>query len=316
MSAATSLYTDFSGLAELKARSVSDRAGSTGEVARQFESLLIHQMVKSMRQASLGEGILDSDQSVFYRDMFDQQLSLHLAENGGIGLAAAIERQLNSAAAGSQKEGMNIAVYPRKRSSRISAAAVGNTPDSAALPGSAAPDKAGNGADTSSWSHKEFVESLWPWALEAANRIGLQPQALLAQAALETGWGKRMITQVDGTQSHNLFGIKADSRWDGERVSVMTLEYEQGSAVKRRDEFRSYGSFQESFNDYVDFLNANPRYQQALASTSDSRAYFTALQKAGYATDPRYAQKIDSVMRGREMNQALDQLNAKVNQPL
>ena len=316
MNAATPLYADFSGLAELKAKSVNDQAGSTAEVARQFESLLINQMVKSMRQASLGEGILDSDQSLFYRDMFDQQLSLHLSENGGIGLAAAIERQLEGAQAALKSDGKDVAAY------RLNPLTVRHTENSGSSPEASVPAGKANSAnsvdspDAANWSTADFVEKLWPWALEAANRIGLQPQALLAQAALETGWGRRMIRQMDGSPSHNLFGIKADSRWDGDRVSVSTLEYEEGSAVKRRDDFRSYGSFRESFNDYVNFLSANPRYEQALQSTSDSRAYFSALQRAGYATDPRYAQKIDSVIRGREMNQAIEQLKTKVNQPL
>jgi len=316
MNAATPLYTDFSGLTELKARSVKDHAGSTAEVARQFESLLISQMVKSMRQASLGEGILDSDQSLFYRDMLDQQLSLHLSENGGIGLAAAIERQLEGAQAALKSDGKDVAAYRLNPSSARHAEKAGSAPGAGAPAGKANPSNIVDTPDAANWSTADFVEKLWPWALEAANRIGLQPQALLAQAALETGWGRRMIRQMDGSPSHNLFGIKADSRWDGERVSVSTLEYEEGSAVKRRDDFRSYDSFRESFNDYVNFLSANPRYDQALQSTSDSRAYFSALQRAGYATDPRYAQKIDSVMRGREMNQAIEQLKTKANQPL
>ncbi|MCP5407722.1 MAG: flagellar assembly peptidoglycan hydrolase FlgJ [Chromatiaceae bacterium] len=316
MNAAAPLYADFSGLAELRARSVSDQAGSTAEVARQFESLLINQMVKSMRQASLGEGILDNDQSLFYRDMLDQQLSLHLSENGGIGLAKAIQRQLEGAQADLHNSGMEIASYRAKPVTTPTIADGGFPPDASLAASETNPGKNSDSTDVSDWSSTDFVEKLWPWALEAASRIGLQPQALLAQAALETGWGQRMIRQVDGSPSHNLFGIKADNRWDGKRVSVSTLEYEDGSAVRRRDYFRSYDSFRESFNDYVEFLSANPRYDRALRSTSDSRAYFTALQKAGYATDPRYAQKIDSVMRGREMNQALRQLKMSADQPL
>ena len=316
MNAATPLYADFSGLAELKAKAVNDREGSTAEVARQFESLLVNQMVKSMRQASLGEGILDNDQSLFYRDMFDQQLALHLSESGGIGLAAAIQRQLEGAQTAVNADGMGIAEYPRRQVTIAPAANAGSASKAAGLThGLAAIDSAA-GADAKSWNSTEFVEKLWPWALQAAERIGIQPQALLAQAALESGWGRKMIRQPDGTPSHNLFGIKADRRWQGERVNVSTLEYEQGSAVKRRAQFRSYDSFKQSFDDYVDFLQANPRYDRALASTSSSSAYFSELQKAGYATDPRYARKIDSVLRGPEMNEALDQLRTKVNQPL
>jgi flagellar protein FlgJ len=316
MNAVTPLYADFSGLAELKAKAVNDREGSTAEVARQFESLLVNQMVKSMRQASLGEGILDNDQSLFYRDMFDQQLALHLSESGGIGLAAAIQRQLEGAQTAVNADGMGIAEYPRRQVTIAPAANAGSASKAAGpTHGLPAIDSAA-GEDAKSWNSTEFVEKLWPWALQAAERIGIQPQALLAQAALESGWGRKMIRQPDGTPSHNLFGIKADRRWQGERVNVSTLEYEQGSAVKRRAQFRSYDSFKQSFDDYVDFLQANPRYDRALASTSSSSAYFSELQKAGYATDPRYARKIDSVLRGPEMNEALDQLRTKVNQPL
>ncbi|HXK56008.1 MAG TPA: rod-binding protein, partial [Gammaproteobacteria bacterium] len=125
MNTASPLYADFSGLAELKARSVSDRAGSTAEVARQFESLLIGQMMKSMRQASLGEGILDNDQSLFYRDLLDQQLSLHLSENGGIGLAAAIQRQLDRTGTEMKMDGMGMATGIRRRFVAGAIAAVG-----------------------------------------------------------------------------------------------------------------------------------------------------------------------------------------------
>ncbi|MCP5415717.1 MAG: flagellar assembly peptidoglycan hydrolase FlgJ [Chromatiaceae bacterium] len=308
MSAATSLYADFTGLAELKARATSDRAGTSAEVARQFESLLIHEMTRSMRRASLGEGVLDSDQSLFYRDMLDQQMALHLSENGGIGLAAAIQRQLDGVQQPAS-EGREIGDYQRSRllalsSSRDRSAAEVPVPTTTTV------------VDSENWSRGDFVEQLWPWAQAAAERIGIQPQALLAQAALETGWGRHIMRHQDGTPSHNLFGIKADQRWDGERVNVTTLEYEEGSAVRHRAQFRSYDSFQQSFHDYIDFLQSNPRYQQALALTTDSRAYFTALQQAGYATDPRYAEKIESVLRGPEMSTALDRLRNRESRPL
>jgi len=315
MAAPATLYADFSRLATLKAKSVADQDGSTAEVARQFESLLIGQMVKSMRQANLGEGILESDQSLFYRDMFDQQLALHLAENGGIGLADAIQRQLEGAQVTAMGEVKGIAAYLRDPS-YIRAAVNDTDPAGSTKSSGTVPIESAAESEADNWSSSDFVRNLWPWAKEAANRIGLQPQALLAQAALETGWGRRMITKLDGQPSHNLFGIKADRRWQGEKVNVSTLEYEQGSAVKRRQSFRSYESFRESFNDYIDFLNGNPRYQQALASTSNSSTYFNELQKAGYATDPKYAEKIDAVLHGREMSRALDHLKTMENQPL
>ncbi|MCP4284261.1 MAG: flagellar assembly peptidoglycan hydrolase FlgJ, partial [Gammaproteobacteria bacterium] len=186
MNAATPLYADFSGLSELKAKSVSDQQGSVPEVARQFESLLINQMVKSMRQANLGEGALDSDQSLFYRDMFDQQLSLHLAENGGIGLAAAIQRQLDGTQAEVKDGGRNITDYSRVKLTMQPVENAKSSPDYAAAAADAKSVDSATATDVESWSSTDFVEKLWPWALEAANRIGIQPQALLAQAALET----------------------------------------------------------------------------------------------------------------------------------
>jgi len=296
----TAVYTDFSALTELKARASNNAEGSLSEVARQFESLFMGQMLKSMRQASLGEGILDSDQSLFYRDMFDQQLALHLSESGGMGLAAAIERQLGSGEGGSTGKVKGMSDYLRQRTLLIERplAPSESTSSNEAI----APDAAANPAD---WNPQEFVQQLWPWALEAAKQLGLRPQALLAQSALETGWGQHMLRQNDGSPSYNLFNIKADKRWDGDRVAVSSLEYEGGVAVKKRDHFRAYDSLRDSFHDYVAFLKDNPRYREALESVANPGRYFSALQQAGYATDPRYAEKIQAVLEGPEMQRAL-----------
>ena len=137
---------------------------------------------------------------------------------------------------------------------------------------------------------------LAPYAEKAAERLGVDAKALLAQAALETGWGKAVICHPDGTSSNNLFNIKADGRWDGERVAKQTLEYRQGVAAKEMAQFRSYSSLEESFNDYADFLTGSPRYADALKQGGDSAAYVEALQEAGYATDPAYAEKIKRIM--------------------
>jgi flagellar protein FlgJ len=310
MNAAAPIYTDFSGLAELKSQAAQKAEGSVAEVARQFESLLMHQMVKSMRQASLGEGILDSDQSLFYRDMFDQQLSLHLSNSGGMGLAAAIERQLGGdGQPRALPAGRGVEAYMSRRV----ASADGQPRQIVEV---AYPESAVAVSDEAQWSSDDFVANLWPWAREAAEKIGIEPQALLAQAALETGWGRKGIRQSDGRPSHNLFGIKADSRWQGDQASASTQEYREGVAVRQRDSFRAYDSYRESFNDYVEFLRSNPRYRQALAATDDSEAYFAELQKAGYATDPRYADKIARVLQGPEMQGALARLTGDGKVPL
>lgn len=302
--ASTPVYTDFSALTALKAEAGRDARGALSEVARQFESLFMGQMLKAMRQASLGEGILDSDQSLFYRDMFDQQLALHLSESGGMGLAAAIERQLGGGQEAAAARVRDIRDYLHQRTLRVEASTVPQPPDS----GTAAAAEAGmpeSATDPADWSAGEFVQKLWPWAVEAAKQLGLRPQALLAQSALETGWGRYMLRQPDGTPSNNLFNIKADRRWEGASVAVDSLEYQQGLAVKKRSRFRAYDSLRDSFNDYVAFLKSNPRYGGALEAASDPDRYFAALQEAGYATDPRYAEKIRRVLEGAEMQQAL-----------
>ncbi|MBY4675926.1 flagellar assembly peptidoglycan hydrolase FlgJ [Marinobacterium arenosum] len=146
-------------------------------------------------------------------------------------------------------------------------------------------------------SAEQFVSELTPLAERAAAELGVRPQVLLAQAALETGWGKHMVRREDGSNSYNLFNIKADRRWDGERASVSTLEYRDGIAQREQAAFRAYGSYQESFDDYVAFLKENPRYQQALHQAADPEAYLQELQQAGYATDPAYADKIIEIAR-------------------
>ena len=138
----------------------------------------------------------------------------------------------------------------------------------------------------------EFVRELWPAASRAGAELGVDPELLIAQAALETGWGRAIVHDGQGRSSHNLFGIKADSRWSGSRISVKSLEYEGGVAVRARAHFRSYDSFDQSFDDYAAFVRTSPRYGDALRQASDPQAYMHALQAAGYATDPHYAAKV------------------------
>ena len=152
----------------------------------------------------------------------------------------------------------------------------------------------GNGAFS---SPEEFVQQLLPAARQVAKQIGLSPVALLAQAALETGWGKRMIPSADGSSSRNLFGVKAGSQWRGASTQVNSLEYENGQAVMRKSAFRRYDSFVQSMQDYVDLIGTHERYGKAREVANDPEAYFDALQQAGYATDPQYAKKLKQVLR-------------------
>ncbi|WP_416886136.1 flagellar assembly peptidoglycan hydrolase FlgJ [Marinospirillum sp.] len=165
-------------------------------------------------------------------------------------------------------------------------------------------------------SPEDFVRHLYPIAEQAAARLGVDPRFMLAQSALETGWGRHMIARADGSNSFNLFGIKADRRWSGEAAEVPTLEYRNGRPQQERWAFRAYDSFEQSMEDYVDFLLANPRYQSALEQTDNPRAFARGLQQAGYATDPRYAYKIVNIMEGSTLNQALERLEQDSAAPI
>ncbi|GIU36080.1 flagellar assembly peptidoglycan hydrolase FlgJ [Shewanella schlegeliana] len=146
-------------------------------------------------------------------------------------------------------------------------------------------------------SQDEFVARLYPHAQKAAQTLGTTPEVLIAQSALETGWGQKMVKGHQGQQSNNLFNIKADNRWQGEKASVSTLEYEQGIAVKQRANFRVYDDIGQSFNDFVSFIANGERYQDAMKQAANPQAFIRSLQDAGYATDPKYADKVIQVMK-------------------
>ena len=292
------VYTDFSGLAALRARAREDKDAALDQVSRQFESLFLQMMLKGMRDASFGGGLMDSKQSDFYREMYDKQISMDIAEQPGIGLADVIKRQLGGGVAAPTK-GLDLQDYmetpiaarpPRGAGARHADGPTTPSDGEASLPLDGSPGT--------------FLGRLWPMAKKAAARLDLPPEALLAQAALETGWGRHVMRHASGDSSHNLFGIKADSRWEGDRVQVSTLEYRDGVALKTRARFRAYGSYAESFADYVDFVQRNPRYREALRNTQSPAAYFQSLQAAGYATDPDYAEKIKRILDSEPMQRA------------
>ena len=291
------VYTDFSGLAALKARAREDQEAALDQVTRQFESLFLQMMLKSMRDASFGGGLMDSEQGEFYRDMYDKQLAMDLSGRQGIGLADVLKRQLGGAMA-APGEGLSAEDY---LGTPIPAMAARSAIQAGGDAGAAAERRGAPGFDG---SPESFLGQLWPLAEEAAAQLDLAPEALLAQAALETGWGRHVMQQGRGQSSHNLFGIKADSRWQGDRVEVSTHEYRDGVALKTRADFRAYGSYEDSFADYVDFVQRNPRYREALDKTADPEAYFSALQEAGYATDPAYAEKIRRILNSESMQRA------------
>ncbi|MEZ9233279.1 flagellar assembly peptidoglycan hydrolase FlgJ [Vibrio amylolyticus] len=285
---------DIAGLDKLRQKAVSgdeadDKAALTA-AAKQFEAIFTSMLFKSMREAntSFESGLMDSQNQQFYRQMLDDQMSSELSASGSLGLADMIVAQLstgsieNSSAAakdGNFEEIMDRVQRNRERREASPALASGSVKEA---------------QPTSFESPESFVASMKPYAEQAAKALGVDSSLLLAQAALETGWGQK-VTQNSRGSSNNLFNIKADRSWQGDKVATQTLEYHEGVPVKEQAAFRSYDSYQDSFNDYVRFLNQNPRYNTALKQTGSSEEFIRGIHQAGYATDPRYADKILSV---------------------
>jgi len=313
----TSAFFDVQGLAALRAQAVGKPAEATAEVAAQFEALFVQMMVKSMRDATISGGLFESNQMDFYQGMFDQQVSLHLSRQGALGLADILTAQLDGETAGGEQAEAAAAVPPeaflaRTKSARAVTAAM-PAPTVAAAGGEVAVvQQAPAQAPWQPESPEAFIRGVWNHAAAAGARIGLDPNVLVAQSALETGWGRKVIQAADGRSSFNLFGIKADNRWDGESASVNTVEYRDGLAAIQRASFRVYDSIAASFDDYVEFLASNPRYQTALAKVEDGREFLRELQGAGYATDPAYAEKIIDILDREAYKPVFDALKNPV----
>ena len=302
MVSGSGIYTDFQGFTELRKEAREESPEAIKKVAQQFESLFVQMMLKSMRDTVPEGGLFGGHQQRMYQDMFDKQLSLNVSTGKGIGLAQVIERQLTreqgvTEPPGALQDYLNSPVPAQQVVAQVSAA----TFHSAGAPSGtrlsenthhiAAPEDV-----TGEWQNPEdFVEALWPYAVRAGNQLGVDPEALIAQSALETGWGQHVRNMTNGDNSYSLFGIKADQRWQGKTVSVSTLEFRHGAMQREQAMFRAYDSVGEAFEDYVDFIQTHPRYQRALENGFNSKAYARELQEAGYATDPDYAKKINRV---------------------
>lgn len=313
------VYTDLNSLQQIKAQAAGDKQGALKNIAHQFESMMMQMMMKSMREANsvFSDGdITASNEGKFYQDMFDSQLSVSLSQGRGFGIADAIMRQFKGRfpeqgdAAAKPSLDHSLATVPLNTAA-IAAAARGQA-------GTMAPQDArtlnaiqdaihrlfgGAGEDAATTDSKtaaaqldgtpaKFVAALRPLARSIGAKLGVDSDVLLSQSALETGWGQKVIDCADGSSSFNFFNIKADDSWTGAVVKVPTIEYHDGVAVREWASFRAYGSPEESFADYARLIGENPRYQQALECGDNPRAYVKALAKAGYATDPQYAQKI------------------------
>lgn len=286
--AAASVYPDLRELAQLRRQASQDGRAALPEVAQQFEAMFLQMLLKSMRQTTMGDPLVGDRGAAWYRDLFDHQIALSLAQARGIGLADLLVRELGEPAEKLLDHATGEPFIGRSRA-RLGLLSEGRTSNLRARP---LPPPFELDFDTP----ERFVQSLLPYAKHAAQALGATPEALIAQAALETGWGQSMIRHRDGENSFNLFGIKANEQWSGARVIVPTIEFVDGVMERRQSAFRAYASPSESFEDYVDLIRNAPRYQRALANALDPEAYLHSLQAAGYATDPHYAEKVLTVM--------------------
>jgi flagellar protein FlgJ len=262
------LALDSQGLDKLRLQAKQSPEKALQGAAQQFEQVFLNMMLKSMREATPQDTMLDNDQTKMFTGMLDQQLSQSISTGHSVGLADVMVRQLRHSS-------MN--------------------PDSIKT-------ESASGLKTSIPSaynenfQQDFVKKLMPHAEQASAETGIPAHLMVGQAALESGWGRREIKMPDGTNSHNLFGIKAGKGWNGKIAEVTTTEYHNGIANKQVEKFRAYGSYADAFKDYANMLSSNPRYGEVLKQGDSAHGFANALQQAGYATDPHYGEKLSKVI--------------------
>lgn len=357
---AGSLAIESQGLDQLKLQAKRDPDKALAATAKQFEAMFLGMIMKSMREATPKDGMLDSEQTKTYTAMLDQQFAQQMASRG-TGLAAALTRQLSQgkapdaapvgdmsstlqmstiamaklnlealAVAPSQPAAPNFDVQPLSLDEEawglpagkgatmplaraplmaaIAPAALSTRAAAAATPpvniaAAVAATPAAGAAPLSQTG--DFVNRIWSHAVDAARSIGVRPQFMVGQAALESGWGKHEIRNADGSGTHNLFGVKAGRGWNGPSVEKTTTEYVNGVAHKTTAKFRVYASYGEAFKDYAKLIGGNPRYAGVMAQAQDAQGFARGLQQAGYATDPSYADKLVRVINSTTMRQSL-----------
>ncbi len=235
-------------------------------------------MLKSMRDATAAEQT-DSNEMGMYQDMFDKQVALSISQHADLGIGRLLKRQLAGKSAPSTAK-LNSGESMPATAAGVPAAAIAHSP-------------------------AEFVNRIMPSIQRAASALGVNPLGMLAQAALETGWGQRMPRNADGSSSHNLFGIKAGDGWTGARAAADSMEVIDGVATPRRSTFRAYGSIEESVNDFANLLKSSPRYRDVLAAGGNPGGYVAGMGKSGYATDPDYANKLNQILGSDTLQWAL-----------
>jgi flagellar protein FlgJ len=273
----SSLAIDARSLDGLKARAAADPKAATREAAKQFEQLFMAELVKSMRASTMQTGMLDNAGSKMGTEMLDTQLSQQLSGLPG-GLSDLIQRQLE------RQIGLSPGPIPKTTSANNTPAPIAKDPVPTRIPQTGA---AG------------FVQQHTEGARAAEAATGIPANFMIAQAAHETGWGRKEILHGDGSPSYNLFGIKAGADWKGAVAEIPTTEYVNGKPQRVIAKFRAYGSYAESFADYAKLMKDSPRYAAVTsdtARTADASTFARGLQKAGYATDPAYADKLTRVI--------------------
>ena len=265
------LAADGRSLSALKLSAGQDSPAAIKEAAKQFESLFMRELIKSMREATMKSGMMDNAGSDLGTDLLDQQLAVSMSGRPG-GLSELISKQLS------------------KQITSADPASLGRASGAGTPVSSFVPTVKSGGESTVSQS--EFVQRHSDTAKKVEQATGLPASFMIGQAGHETGWGRKEIKNADGSSSFNLFGIKAGAGWNGKVAEVTTTEYVDGKAQKTVAKFRAYSSYEESFKDYAKLINNSPRYAQARQQTGSVQAYAGGLQRAGYATDPDYATKL------------------------
>jgi flagellar protein FlgJ len=313
-------WADLSGFGALRQQAQTDSKAALPVVARQFESIFTQMMLKSMREANYGDPLFDSQSGNAWQGLFDQQLSVTLSAHGhGLGIADMLVRQLGGQAAGAAAAGPSTA-----GAASGEAAGAGSKDDWHQRLDSVIDAARSAGQAASRWisgnsvyaDAEQFVSALAPYARKVAAKLGVSLRAVLAQAALETQWGKHMPAHADGSSSNNLFGMKAGAGWAGGHVNVPTLEFEGGVPVRRQAQFRAYATPEASFEDFARLVGENPRYAGALGKGDDVLGFARGLTTGHYATDPAYASKIAAIADSPAMRQALAALKNGVNPPI
>jgi flagellar protein FlgJ len=310
---------DANGLTALKSKVKGGDPKALKAAAQQFEALFLQMVLKSMRDASPRDGLFDSDQSRMYESLLDQQMAQVLGgKSGGTGLAAMIEKQLLRQHVEPQPFDGPLPLappvpsfsLPQKRMIPLAPDMNGagfpllGSPPARSVSGSGSAIDPASSGDGPGATVREITARLWPAATEASRATGIPAHFMVAQAALETGWGRSEPRHADGSSSFNVFGIKAGRNWQGPVVESTTTEYIGGVAQKQVERFRAYGSYAEAFRDYASMLSASPRYASVMG-TQDAASFARGLQRAGYATDPMYATKLERIIGGTTLRQAL-----------